>query len=247
MYLNDFFKEYREVAIAFSGGTDSAFLCFEALNYAKKVKAYYVKTLFQPEFELRDALKFADEYHLDLCIIECDILKEEIIASNPSDRCYYCKKTIMQRIINRAVKDGFEILLDGTNASDDSTDRPGMKALEELKILSPLKICGLSKKEIRNLSKEAGLFTWDKPAYACLATRIPTGEQITPKLLSITEQSEKYLSSLGFFDFRVRFKEGGALIQLKESQFALYRELETKITEELEKQYDHVSLDSNPR
>ena len=127
---------------------------------------------------------------------------------------YHCKKVIFETIVEAATKDGYTLLIDGTNASDDSADRPGMKALTELSVRSPLRECGLTKDEIRRLSKEVGLFTWDKPAYACLATRIPTGEEITAAKLQRTEAAENFLSSLGFTDFRVRSREGVAKIQV---------------------------------
>ena len=171
MTLEEFFAEHPKVAIAFSGGVDSSYLLYAAGKYAKEVKAYYVKAAFQ---------------HLD-------VLSDEKVTANPANRCYYCKKRIFTAITSHARADGFTVLLDGTNASDDAGDRPGMKALQELAVLSPLRICGLTKAEIRKLSKEAGLFTWDKPAYACLATRIPTGQHIDARVLERTEVAEGYL------------------------------------------------------
>ena len=139
------------------------------------------------------------------------------------------------------------MLLDGTNASDDAGDRPGMKALAELEVLSPLRECGLTKAEIRRLSKEAGLFTWDKPAYACLATRIPAGEKITAEKLSATEASENYLFSLGFTDFRVRSSNGHARLQLPEDQWGLLIEHRKEILSKLGEYYKTVSLDLEVR
>ena len=247
MDLKDFFKEYPKVAIAFSGGCDSAYLSYAALKYAKEVRAYYVKTAFQPEFEYEDALRFAKEYSLDVCVIEYDILKEENVCANPSNRCYFCKQKIFTLIKQQAAKDGFEVLLDGSNASDDDADRPGMKALSELSVLSPLRLCELTKSDIRRLSKEAGLFTWDKPAYACLATRVLTGEKITADILNITEKAEEYMKTLGFSDFRVRYREGNALIQLTREQFGLYEKERPKIEEKLGEYYKDIILDRTPR
>ena len=121
-------------------------------------------------------------------MLRADVLSDPVVVSNPSDRCYYCKKVIFNMIMEAAAKDGYTVLLDGTNASDDAGDRPGMKALRELQVKSPLRECGLVKSEIRRLSKEAGLFTWDKPSYACLATRIPTGCTITAEKLQKQKQ-----------------------------------------------------------
>ncbi len=247
MKLEEFFKEYPKVAIAFSGGCDSAYLTYAALKYAREVKAYYVKTAFQPEFELEDALKFAKEYALDLSVIECDILSVQDVANNPSNRCYFCKNQIFGKILGKANEDGYTTILDGTNASDDASDRPGMKALEEMKVISPLRLCNLSKRDIRELSKAAGLFTWDKPAYACLATRVPEGTQITKEILKKTEKAEAYLASLGLTNFRVRYRDGDALIQIAEGQQDLYEQNKDKIEAELGQYYVNLKLDEKLR
>ena len=142
--------------------------------------------------------------------LELDVLCEDAIAANPADRCYFCKRRIFGAICTAAAADGYPVVLDGTNASDDRGDRPGMRALEQAHVLSPLRLCGLTKAEVRRRSKAAGLFTWDKPAYACLATRVPTGELITAEKLRAVERSEAYLFALGFTDLRVRLRDGGA-------------------------------------
>lgn len=242
MNLKEFFEKYPRVAVAFSGGVDSAYLLYMAKKYAKEVKAYYVKSDFQPEFEFNDAKKLAEELDADLHVIYLDVLSFEDVKRNPSNRCYYCKMGIFTNIKNQAIKDGFAVLLDGTNASDDAGDRPGMKALEELKVLSPLRECGLTKDEIRKLSKEAGLFTWDKPAYACLATRIPTGEVITKDKLQATERAEDFLFKLGFTDFRVRSFDGHARIEISEDQVMDVFDLRNEILEKLKNDYKTVSV-----
>ena len=243
MNLKEFFIKYPKVAIAFSGGCDSSYLAYEAVKCARNVKAYYVKSAFQPEFEYRDAIEFAKDYSLDMKVIAVDILKNKEVTDNPSNRCYYCKRQIFGTILEEAKKDGFEIILDGTNASDDASDRPGMKSLQEMKVLSPLRICGLTKQNVRDYSKEAGLKTWDKPAYACLATRIPAGTVITEEMLANTEKAENYLFSLGFSNFRVRYRDGSALIQLAEGQQGLYEENKAKIETEIGRLYKSVLLD----
>lgn len=204
MDLKDFFTDNSSVALAFSGGVDSAYLLYAAMKNKARVRAYYVKSVFQPRFELEDARRLAAELGADMRELETDVLCVPPVAANPADRCYHCKKMIFASIAAAAKEDGFSVLIDGTNASDDAGDRPGMRALQELSVRSPLRECGLNKAEIRQLSKEAGLFTWDKPAYACLATRIPTGAVITRERLRRTEAAEKYLSAMGFRDFRVR-------------------------------------------
>lgn len=247
MNLSEFFEENPIVAIAFSGGVDSAYLLYAAQKYAQKVKAYYVKSMFQPQFEYEDAIRLAGEIGVEMQVINVDVLENDVVAGNPVNRCYYCKKTIFSNIIAAANKDGFKVLLDGTNASDDANDRPGMRALKELKVLSPLQECGLTKKQIRDLSREAGLFTWDKPAYACLATRIPSGVEITKEMLEITEKSEKIMFDLGFSDFRIRYNNGAARIQIKEVQMPMLLEKRKVILEKLKPFYRSVELDLEAR
>lgn len=243
MTLQDFFKQYNKLAIAFSGGVDSSYLLYAALEYGASVKAYYVKSSFQPEFEYKDALKLAKQLNADIKIINIDVLADDIVASNPKDRCYYCKKQIFSRILQEAYKDGFRIIADGSNASDDASDRPGMKALMEMKVLSPLRMCGLTKDRIRTLSKQANLFTWDKPAYACLATRVPNGVIIKEDILSATEICEEYLFSLGFSDFRIRYFEGAARIQIHKNQIDKLFSHREEIVKKLKEHYKAVFLD----
>lgn len=247
MKLEDFFKEYPEVAIAFSGGVDSAYLLYVAVKYAKKVRAYYVKSDFQPQFELDDARRLARELNAEMKIIPLDVFSCDSIVKNPSNRCYFCKKMIFSSIYKAAALDGFEILLDGTNASDIEADRPGMKALRELQVRSPLRECGLTKTQIRELSRKAGLFTWDKPSYSCLATRITTNEEITKAKLEAIENGEIFLFKLGFSDFRLRMNESTAKLQLREEQIPLLIENREKILDELKKSFSNVFLDLEVR
>lgn len=244
MIIEEFFKKYPKIAVAFSGGTDSAFLLYLAKHHAQTVCAYYVRSQFQPDFEYRDAVNVAQILDVPLTVLDIDILKYEQITSNPDNRCYYCKSRIMSAILERANADGFSVLADGTNASDDASDRPGMAVLLEKGIVSPLKLCGLTKKDVRQRSKEAQLPTWDKPSYACLATRIPTGMKITDRLLVRTEESEEYMASLGFTDFRVRTAGDDALIQITGSQATLYDEKRQDIEAKLGRMYKKVILDT---
>lgn len=247
MDLKAFFAECPEVAIAFSGGVDSAYLLYAATQYGKRVKAYYVKTAFQPQFEQEDAQLLAKELGARMEILDVDVLCDGTITANPADRCYHCKKKLFSVILAAAKKDGFPVLLDGTNASDEASDRPGMRALAELSVRSPLRECGLTKARIRELSKDAGLFTYDKPAYACLATRIPTGEPITKEKLQRTELAEGYLSRLGFRDFRVRSQGDTAKLQLKDDDLPLLMEHREEILKQLKQHYSHVLLDLEVR
>lgn len=247
MKLSDFFAQNPKVAIAFSGGVDSAYLLYAALQLGAEVQAYYVKSVFQPQFELEDARRLSEKLQIDLTVIEVDVLASGMIKSNPTDRCYYCKKILFEAIARAAWADGFSILLDGTNASDEEGDRPGMRAMRELSVLSPLRLCGLTKEEIRHRSREAGLFTWNKPAYACLATRIPSGEEITEEKLADTEAAEACLSALGFRDFRVRRMGNLAKLQFPENQIVRAVESRERIVQELKKYYVGVVLDLEPR
>lgn len=247
MNLQEFFRINPKVALAFSGGVDSAYLLYAAKKHGAEVRAYYVKSAFQPQFELEDAKRLAEELGADMKVLEADVLGDVLVTANPTDRCYHCKKRIFTEIVKAAAADGFPVLIDGTNATDDAGDRPGMRALRELSVRSPLRECGLTKDEIRRLSKEAGLFTWKKPAYACLATRIPTGELITAEKLQKTEQAEDYLFSLGLTDFRVRLFGSAARLQFPEGQLSKVLEKRTEIVEELKKYYDAVLLDLEVR
>lgn len=248
MTLHDFFQQHPRTALAFSGGVDSAYLLYAALQCGVQVRAYYVNSAFQPRFELEDARRLAAELGADLRVLEADVLSRPEVTANPADRCYHCKRAIFSAITAAAREDGFPVLLDGTNASDDAGDRPGMRALRELSVRSPLRECGLTKAEIRRLSKEAGLFTWNKPAYACLATRIPTGCPITAEALQKTEAAEEFLFSLGFTDFRARLlPEGGAKLQFPAAQLPLLLEKRQEIVTELKKHYPAVLLDLEVR
>ena len=247
MELQDFFTEHPCAALAFSGGVDSSYLLYAGIRWAEKLGVYYVKSPFQPEFEYRDALKLAKDLGASVTVLSADPLSDPQVAANPANRCYYCKKVIMSTIKAAAARDGFDLIIDGTNASDDISDRPGFKALGEEGVLSPLRLCGITKAKIRELSREAGLFTWNKPAYACLATRIPTGELITKDNLQAIEQSEDALFRMGFTDFRVRTKAGAAKLQFIAEQHGEAAKRMDEIKALLAPYYSEVSLDPTPR
>ena len=247
MNLTQFWQANPKAAIAFSGGVDSAYLLYSAVQSGADVKAYYAKTAFQPAFELEDAKKLAAQLGAQMEILTLDVLSVPKVVENPQNRCYYCKTALFSAMTAAAKKDGFTLILDGTNASDEAADRPGMQPLRELSVRSPLRECGLTKKEIRRLSKEAGLFTHDKPAYACLATRIPTGDTITPAKLSRTEDAETYLNDLGLRDFRVRTLGNLARIQVTESDLETVLKNREVILSHLKKLYSGVVLDLEVR
>lgn len=245
--IEEFFAENRTAALAFSGGVDSSFLFYAAKKAGADLKAYYVKTSFQPAFELEDAKKVAEELGGSLTILTADVLSDPKVRENSPKRCYFCKKRIFSEIIRAAAADGYHCIIDGTNFDDDADDRPGMAALTEMGVRSPLRECGYGKQEIREQLRQAGLFTWNKPSYACLATRIQTNEIITPEKLQITEKAESFLFGLGFSDFRVRLSQGTAKIQVREKQMQLVLEHRELIRKELEQYYGSVVLDLKAR
>ncbi len=247
MTLKEFFEEIPKAAVAFSGGTDSALVLWAARKYGCDVRAYYARTAFQPEFEWQDARRLAAELEVPLKEVPVNILEVPEVRVNGPKRCYYCKQALFNALWEAARADGYHDLLDGTNASDDAGDRPGMAALRELKVRSPLRECGVTKQEVRRLSREAGLFTWDKPAYACLATRIPTGRPIGAEDLVRIEEAENALSRLGFSDFRVRLLDGAARLQVTEKQTAMLISKRKEILTALRPYFSAVLLDLESR
>ena len=247
MTLQAFFQANPRAALAFSGGVDSAYLLWAGRHWGCDLTAYYVRTAFQPEFEYEDARRLAEEVGVPLRVVVADILSVPLAAANGPDRCYHCKRALFALLWEAARRDGHTLLLDGTNASDDAGDRPGLRALRELEVRSPLRECGLTKAEIRAQSKKAGLFTWNKPAYACLATRIPTGTAITAGDLERVEAAEGALFALGFTDFRVRLLSGAARIQLPADQWDRASEQREAIRKALSPRFDAVLLDLETR
>ncbi|MDO4573441.1 MAG: ATP-dependent sacrificial sulfur transferase LarE [Clostridia bacterium] len=247
MTLPDFFTAHPRAALAFSGGTDSAWLLYAAMKLGADVRPYFVKSQFQPEFELRDAQRLCDELGSELTVIELDILGCEQVRLNPADRCYHCKSRLFSALTERAARDGYALVIDGTNASDPEADRPGMRALREMGVRSPLRECGITKDEVRRLSREAGLFTAGKPSYACLATRIPSGTAITAEDLRRVEGAEDALFSLGFSDLRVRLHSGAARLQLRAEQMPRALERRADILRLLRPYFDTILLDMDER
>ena len=201
--LIKYLKDLGKVVIAFSGGVDSTFL----LKVAKEalgdnVKAVTILSPYIPKWEIAEAKELVKEFGVQHEIIEAPIL--DSIKFNPEDRCYLCKTAVFSMILTIAKKQGYNCVIDGTNFDDISDYRPGLKALKELEVKSPLLECKITKAEIRAFSKELGLNTWDKPAYACLLTRIPYGDELSVEAFEKIENAEKYMMSLGFRAVRVR-------------------------------------------
>jgi uncharacterized protein len=224
--LADFFRAHPALAVALSGGVDSAYLAWAACAAGCRVRAYTIRSAFQPDFELADARAVADRLDVPLTVLDDDLLSDDNIARNGPDRCYHCKRRLFSHILAAALADGFETVADGTNASDDAADRPGMAALAELGVRSPLRECGITKAFLREGARLAGLPLYNKPAYACLATRIPAGTPIDAGCLRRIEAAETALFELGFRDIRVRLvNEHTAKIQVTANRMeALVRE-----------------------
>jgi uncharacterized protein len=201
--LVNYLTHLERVAVAFSGGVDSTFLLKAARDaLGDNVIALTVKSPYIPEWEVNEAIDFAGRLGVKHLLIEAPLIKE--IIHNPENRCYLCKRYIFEKLREVTSEKGFSNLMDGTNNDDSSDSRPGMKALEELNVLSPLKECGLGKQDIRRLSRMMGLATWEKPAYACLLTRIPYNTKVEDAVLRKIENAEKFLIDSGIKAVRVR-------------------------------------------
>jgi uncharacterized protein len=191
-------------AVAFSGGVDSSFLCHAAASaLGPRAIAITVVSPMLPRSEIDCAALVARKVGIEHVLIEESGIDDEV-AANPKERCYFCKKIEFGAILDEAAKRGIATVLDGSNVDDLGDYRPGLKALEELHIFSPLRAAGLTKQDIRDLSKRFDLPTWNKPAFACLASRIPYGERIDREKLSRVEKAEDRLREAGFRQFRVR-------------------------------------------
>ncbi|MCR4717832.1 MAG: ATP-dependent sacrificial sulfur transferase LarE [Lachnospiraceae bacterium] len=203
--LREYFDRDKGVAVAFSSGVDSTLLLKVAHDLLgdKCVAITAVSSAF-PEAEIKEAKGFCDAEGIRQICFDAGVEDSEVFRKNPKDRCYHCKHLIFGRMVEIAKAEGFEIVVEGTNADDVNDYRPGLKAIEELGLVSPLKDVGLSKAEIRELSKELGLPTFSKPAFACLATRFPVGEAITRDALTMVDRAEEVLKGAGFLQYRVR-------------------------------------------
>lgn len=223
------------LAVAFSGGVDSTYLLHEAVKAGKeKVTALIMKTPSVPERELDEAVAFCKSRGISFFVLPADPFSAAGFRENGRDRCYICKHFLFSALLEKAKEEGIPFVADGTNADDRKEFRPGLRALKELDIRSPLAEAGLTKKEIRELSEKEGLPTWNKPSFSCLATRFPYGEELTVEKLKRTEAAENLLADLGFTQRRVRVHGNLARIEVLPAEIPLLLERRDMISSRLE-------------
>jgi uncharacterized protein len=246
--LQELLKSYGKVAVAYSGGVDSSFLLKVALDTLGKenVMGITILSSVTPREELAETEKFLNSMDVNHIFIKKDVFEIPGFKENPTDRCYICKHKIFEEILERAKEKEISVVLDGTNADDEGDYRPGLKALQELKVLSPLKLCGFTKNEIRHLSKAMNLNTWDKPSLACLASRVPYYEEITEEKLQMVDKAEAFLRNLGFMQLRVRCHGKLARIELlpEDVKRVFLEDLNKPINDKLKEiGFQYVSMD----
>lgn len=218
--LHALLREYGRLAVAFSAGVDSTYLLMTAHDVlGERVLAITARTVSVPQRDTEEAAAYCAMNGIRHITLDLDQMAVPAFAQNLPDRCYHCKKALFSAFSETARNMGFPVLAEGTNADDAPDDRPGMRALAELGVRSPLREAGLFKQEIRDLSRKAGLATWNKPSAACLATRIPFGETITPQKLQVVDIAEQYLRDAGFRQVRVRLHGVIARIEIEPEQF----------------------------
>ena len=242
-------RREKRIAVAFSAGVDSTLLLQTAVNALGNGNVLAVTALSAsfPEREAGEADEFTCKIDVRRITVGVDQLSIPGFRENPADRCYLCKKVLFTRMMEAAREQGFEIMAEGSNLDDLSDYRPGLKAIQELGVMSPLREAGLTKSEIREISSELGLPTWNKPSFACLATRFVYGETITDVKLRRVELGERLLQDLGFKQFRVRIhgEEGRlARIEVLPGDFEKLLGQRQEIAAELKQfGFDYVSMD----
>jgi uncharacterized protein len=245
--LKQILKEVDSGAVAYSGGVDSTFLIKVAYDVlGDKVIAVTATSSTYPIREYNEAKKYIKEFGAKHITIESEELEIEGFAKNPVNRCYFCKTELFTKVRAEANKFGFKNIMDGSNFDDTSDFRPGMKAAKEQGVISPLKMAELTKKDIRELSKQLNIPTWNKPAFACLSSRFPYGKEITVAKLTMVDKAEQFLMDMGFKQLRVRHHDEIARIEVDPDERVRFFDLEImdKIGNEFKKiGFKYVTLD----
>lgn len=231
----------ESVAIGFSGGVDSTFLLKAAKDVlGDDVLAVTARSSTYPEREFLEAKEYAKNLNAKHEIIISEELDIEGFSKNPVDRCFHCKNELFSKIKEVALQKGYKHVVDGSNLDDEGDFRPGMKAAKELGVRSPLREAGLTKEDIRKLSRDLDLPTWNKPAFACLSSRFPYGNEITKEKLSMVERAEEYLRSLGITQIRVRHHENIARIEVDPTERRKF--FDEKLMDEIGKRLKEIGF-----
>lgn len=245
--LKEYIASFGSMAVAFSSGVDSTFLLYAAQEaLGDKVIAVTATSCSFPEREAREAKDFCEKNKIRQFVIKSEELEIEGFKHNPKNRCYICKKELFEKIKEVAKENNIAEVAEGSNLDDNGDYRPGLLAVEELGVLSPLRHIGFTKKEIRGLSKELGLPTWEKQSFACLSSRFPYGDLISEEKLKMVDKAEQLLLDMGFHQLRVRIHGDVARIELLPEEFSKFMEENTRT--EVYKQFksygfNYVALD----
>ncbi len=230
------------ICLAFSGGVDSSLLLYLCKNL--NITAVTFKTLFLTDDEINNTIKITEKYSVKHIILEVNPLDNENIINNPPDRCYHCKYALFSRLKDFCAKNNIKYIIDGTNADDLNTYRPGLKALKELDIISPFAKFNITKEEIRNFAKELELEFYNKPAVPCIATRFPYNTRLEDKKIETVKQGENILKKYGFSALRVRMHADIARIEVPKEDFDKLLKLSDSIIEKFKKiGFNYITLD----
>ncbi|HTZ10904.1 MAG TPA: ATP-dependent sacrificial sulfur transferase LarE [Candidatus Margulisiibacteriota bacterium] len=244
--LKKIISGYGSCLVAFSGGLDSTFLLKVAslVLPREKLLAVTANSATYPKKELVFSRSITQGLKVRHRVVNTQELKDRRFTSNPIERCYFCKLGLFKKLKKIASREGLKVVVDASNISDDSDYRPGRRALNELKVRSPLKEALLSKEDIRKLSKKLGLLTWNKASQACLASRVPYGRKITLRLLRRIEEAESLLGKLGFMQARVRDYQALCRIEVLKEEIPLFLKFREQVVDKMKKLgYNYVTLD----